>query len=271
MTTVAEVLDTTSLARRDAEILLQCALGRDRAWLFAHSSDQLTAEQMQLAEHLFDRCRAGEPVAYIVGSREFWSLSLQVSPAVLIPRPDTEVLVQWALQCIAQHHFQSVLDLGTGSGAIALALKSERPELAVTAVDCSTVALAQARRNGDSLGLAVEWQKSDWFAALDGRCWPLIVANPPYIAEGDPHLAQGDLPAEPREALVSGHDGLDAIREIIRSGPAALEPGGWLLLEHGFDQGDAVRQQLREAGFIGIATRVDLAGHERVTGGRWHE
>lgn len=267
---VADLLSSTSLQRRDAEVLVQHALGCDRSWLFAHSQDELAAEQLARIDTLFQRRAAGEPVAYLTGQRDFWSLSLQVSPDVLIPRPDTETLVEWALQRIESDAAESVLDLGTGSGAIALALKASRPSLQVTAVDKSRQALEQATVNGRKLGLAVEWLHSDWFTAIGERAWPLVVTNPPYIAEDDPHLDQGDLRAEPRMALVSGHDGLTAIRFIIASAPQHLEPGGWLLIEHGYEQASSVRALLGDAGFLQVASRRDLGGHERVTGGCWH-
>lgn len=267
---IADLLSDTSLPRRDAEVLIQHALDCDRAWLFAHGSDALSPQQVAQISGLFARCAAGEPVAYITGQREFWSLPLQVSPAVLIPRPDTETLVEWALQCVDSGEVDAALDLGTGSGAIALALKASRPGLRMTAVDCSPGALAQARANGESLGLAVEWVESDWFAALAGQRWPLLVSNPPYIAEGDPHLERGGLPAEPHTALVSGPDGLSAIRAIVTAAPDHLEPGGWLLIEHGFEQAESVRDMLETRGFSQVASRRDLGGRERVTGGCWH-
>lgn len=267
---LADLLSSTTLPRRDAEVLVQHALGCDRAWLFAHSSDSLEADQVAHISDLFARCTAGEPVAYVTGIREFWSLPLQVSPAVLIPRPDTETLVEWALELADLGDFDAALDLGTGSGAIALALKASRPGLQVAAVDRSPEALAQAAANGAALNLPVDWIESDWFTALVGRRWPLLVSNPPYIAEGDPHLERGGLPAEPRAALVSGVDGLTAIRAIVAGAPAHLEPGGWLLIEHGFAQAASVRELLTTGGFSKVASRCDLGGHERVTGGCWH-
>jgi len=261
--------EARGLPRREAELLLQYAADRDRVWLIAHGTDPLDTAVLDRYQHYVDRRLQGEPIAYIAGCREFWSLSLEVSPAVLIPRPDTEILVQWAHALVSQHRLHSALDLGTGSGAIALALKTACPELHVTAADYSEGALAVAEGNGSRLGLSVNWVLSDWFSAFAGRRWPLIVSNPPYIAEDDPHLNQGDLRAEPRTALASGGDGLNAIRAIIASAGAHLEPRGWLVFEHGWDQGSSVRKLLQASGFEAIETRLDLAGHERVTGARY--
>lgn len=267
--------------RIDADCLLQQALQKDRAWLRLHEAEAVAADDRARFEAMLRRREHGEPVAYITGMRGFWSLDLEVGPATLIPRADTEVLVEWALELLtpdtaargpgvpAPDAGARVLDLGTGSGAIALALQKERPQCAVTAVDASKDALAVARGNGARLGLAVEFVESDWWAALAGRRFDLVVANPPYIAEGDPHLAAGDLRFEPAGALVAAEAGLRDLRRIIDGAPAHLAPGAWLLLEHGYDQGEAVRALLRAQGFADVATRRDLGGQERISGGRW--
>ena len=270
-TTAHALITAEDLPQRDAETLLLSVLGKDRAWLFSRGDD-LIDQQSQV--RFLDACRrrrAGEPIAYILGEWEFWSLPLTVTPDVLIPRPDTELLVQWALELIAnaKMNVQSCLDLGTGSGAVALALKKEHPDIAVTAVDVAPGALNVARKNGAALNLEVEWLFGDWLEPLGIRKWPLILSNPPYISSDDPHLTQGDLPAEPNTALVSGPDGLDDIRQIVADSVNYLEAGGWLCLEHGWKQGEAVRLLFDDTGFEKIQTRRDLAGHERVTGGRW--
>lgn len=255
------------LERLDAQLLLLHVLGRplnDRAWLLAHDNDTLeSATEMRYIE--FTRRRAaGMPLAYLTGQREFYGLTLQVDRRVLDPRPDTETLVDWALELLPPQG--SVIDLGTGSGAIALALKSERPQARVAAVDTSVEALAVAQANAQGLGLEVAFHAGHW---LEGRTerYDLIVSNPPYIAEGDPHLEK--LGHEPRLALTSGADGLDAIRTIVAQAPAHLQAGGWLLLEHGYDQAEAVRGLLTQAGFAQVQSRRDLAGIERCSGGQW--
>ena len=266
-TTVAACLRAARSSRRDAEILLLSLVGRDRAWLFSHDDTTLSAAQLA-AFHRLDQQRAdGVPVAYLLGRREFWSLDIAVNSAVLIPRSDTETLVEWALETIASCGCEQVLDLGTGSGAIALALVYSQPKLKVTAVDRSTAALVVAENNGRALGLNVEWLSGSWFAPLSDRRWPLIVSNPPYIAAADPHLTMGDLPAEPLEALVSGSSGYECFEQILASAPQHLLPGGWLLFEHGFEQGSHLQQLMRAAGFVSLETRHDLAGQPRVTGG----
>jgi release factor glutamine methyltransferase len=218
---------------------------------------------------LLSRRREGLPVAYLTGVREFWSLPLAVSPATLIPRPETEVLVAWALE-LALPAEARVLDLGTGSGAIALAVASERPRWHVTGVDASAEALQVARANARRLALErVALESSDWFDRLGGRRFDLLLANPPYIDGGDEHLARGDVRFEPRAALVSPGGGLADLEALAAGAPGHLRHGGWLLLEHGFEQARAVRGMLRDAGFSAVGTRRDLAGHERVTGGCW--
>lgn len=254
---------------REVEILLGHALRRDRAWLYAHADDALSVDAAVRFHGLLMRRAAGEPLAYITGRREFWSLDLEVTPDVLIPRAETELLVELALQRIPQSAQVDIADLGTGSGAIALAIARERPQARVLATDASVATLAVARENARRLGIgSVEFAQGDWCKALGGRRFDGIVSNPPYIAETDAHLQQGDLRFEPRAALASGVDGLDAIRSIIDAAPAHLQPGGWLLLEHGFEQGAAVRQLLERRGFQDVSTAVDLERRERVSGGR---
>ena len=286
-TTLAECLrqaQAGGLARVDAQILLLHSLQRplhDRAWLLAHDSDALSPEQEAAWQDALQRRLQGEPVAYITGRKDFFGLTLAVDARVLDPRPDTETLVEWALTCLPEFKPESrsestpapskgsprILDLGTGSGAVALALQHARPDATVWAVDASEDALAVARANAARLQLGVQFIASDWLNAVDvqhtGR-FDLIVSNPPYVAEGDPHLAA--LTHEPLQALTSGPDGLDDIRQIIAQAPACLTPGGWLLLEHGWDQATQVQALLREAGFEQVQSRRDLGGIERCTG-----
>ncbi|NJC03523.1 release factor glutamine methyltransferase [Xanthomonas sp. 3272] len=258
------------IERSDAEPLLLHALGRDRAWLFAHGRDPVEPSVAQAFAALVQRRQAGEPVAYLTGTRGFWTLDLAVSTATLIPRADTEVLVELALERLDARPGRRVADLGTGSGAIALAIASERPQAQVIATDASAAALAVARRNADSYRLRnVECRQGNWFAPLAGERFDLIASNPPYIAAQDPHLGEGDLRYEPASALASGPDGLDDIRLIVADAPAHLLPGGWLLLEHGWDQGAAVAGLLQARGFDAVATHQDLEQRDRVTSGRW--
>ncbi|MBN8728078.1 MAG: peptide chain release factor N(5)-glutamine methyltransferase [Xanthomonadales bacterium] len=257
-------------ARGEAEILLAHALGRSRTWLFAWPEFEPDGAAEATFWRLVGARQGGKPVAYLTGRRGFWSLELEVTPAVLIPRAETERLVELALERIPQARHAAVADLGTGSGAIALALASERPMAKVLATDASLDALAVAASNARRLGLRnIQFAEGDWCAALGDRRFDAIVSNPPYIEAGDPHLAQGDLPHEPPAALESGADGLDAIRAIIRATPAHLQAGGWLLLEHGWNQGAAVRALLGAAGFAAVATAQDLGGRDRVSSGRW--
>lgn len=244
----------------DARLLLAEASGFSQASLIASPEKELPAEAEARFRDFAERRRKGEPVAYIVGHKEFYSLDLAVNPAVLIPRPETELLIELALQ----REFRNAVDLGTGSGAIALALKKHRSSAKITAVEASAAALAVAQRNAAKHGLQVEFVHGQWLQSL--ATFDLIVSNPPYVAENDPHLA--DLGFEPRSALVSGGDGLDAIREICREARAHLNPGGWLLLEHGMGQDAAVRALLEGAGLESIATWPDLAGIPRVSGGK---
>ena len=256
------------LDRLDAQLLVAHALQRPRAWLIAHDTDVLTAQDAARALQLLARRAAGEPVAYLLGEKEFHGLMLRVTPDVLIPRPDTETLVEWALDCLRSlPPGAAVADLGTGSGAIALAIKQARPDAVVCAVDASPAALAVARDNGSRLALDVEWLAGSWWTPLAGRRFDLIASNPPYIAEGDAHLSA--LAHEPLQALTAGPDGLADLRQLIAGATAHLRPGGWLLLEHGWDQAEAVRALLQAAGWADVATRHDLAGQPRCTGGRW--
>ncbi len=260
---------TLGLSRLDAQLLLLHVLGRgshERAWLLAHDDEALAEARAQAFDALCRRRLAGEPVAYLVGEKEFFGLPLAVDARVLVPRPDTEVLVEWALERLPPVPAPRVIDLGTGSGAIALALKHRRPDARVEAVDRSAGALAVAAANARRLGLDIVLREASWLEGA-GTGYDLIVSNPPYIAEGDPHLP--DLAHEPRSALAAGTDGLDDLRQIVARAPAHLVPGGWLLLEHGWDQAAAVRALLSAAGFADVASRQDLAGIERCSGGRW--
>ena len=263
----AELPDSPS-ARLDAELLLAAALGKSRSYLHTWPEKIVSSESaLTFAEYLLRR-RAGEPVAYILGQQGFWKLDLEVAPHTLIPRPDTELLVETALDLLPASPAR-VLDLGTGSGAIALALASERPAWHITAVDRVLEAVALAERNRQRLQLDnVHVLTSHWFSALDGQRFDLIISNPPYIAAGDVHLGQGDVRFEPESALVAGVDGLDDIREIIQAAPQHQNAGGQLMLEHGYDQAAAVRQLLLDAGFEQVESRKDLGTHERITLGR---
>lgn len=267
--TVAEALSMAraqGVDRLDAQILLGALLRQPRSWLLAHDTDPLPAEAASRFTELAARRARGEPVAYLVGDKEFYGLSLRVAPGVLVPRPDTETLVDWALDVLPPDPPTHVLDLGTGSGAIALAIRSRRPHARLTAVDASPEALAIAQDNARRLGLPLELLGGSWFEPVGTRRFDLIVSNPPYIAEGDPHLPA--LRFEPRQALTAGADGLDDLRRIVAGAPAHLVPGGWLLLEHGYDQAPAVQALLGQAGFTEVSTRHDLAGQPRCTGGR---
>lgn len=274
MTTARETqarLQHEGLDRLDAQMLLLLALRRsphDRAWLLAHDSDALEPDALTRLAALLQRRQRGEPMAYLCGKQEFFGLPLAVDHRVLVPRPDTETLVHWALEMMdAQARPARVLDLGTGSGAIALAIASQRPQASVSATDASEDALAVARDNAQRLGLSVRFHVGSWLDAVPGQRFDVIVTNPPYIAEGDPHLA--GLTHEPLSALTAGADGLDDIRTIVANAPQALVPGSWLLIEHGFDQAAAVRGLLRDAGFEQVSSRTDLAAIERCSGGQW--
>lgn len=270
MTIIASLLRAAELpdsptARLDAELLLAAALGKSRSFLHTWPERIVPSEAALLFSEYLRRRRAGEPVAYILGQQGFWKLDLEVAPHTLIPRPDTELLVETALALLPATPAR-VLDLGTGSGAIALALASERPAWKVTAVDRVLEAVALAERNRQRLDLRnVTVLSSHWFSALDGERFELIISNPPYIAAADPHLVEGDVRFEPASALVAGADGLDDLREIIAQAPAHLAPGGWLMLEHGYDQAEAVRDLLRAHGLVEVHSRKDLGGHERIS------
>lgn len=255
--------------RVDAEALLQHALRRPASWLVAHSGDVLSLADEQAFAALVQRRLAGEPVAYITGRRWFWSLELEVTPATLIPRPETELLVELALARLPENRSASVADLGTGSGAIALALGTERPRARIVGVDASASALEVARRNAQRLCIGnVGFVEGDWLVPLAGLRFDLVVSNPPYIEADDPHLSQGDLRFEPASALASGTDGLDDIRRIVADARDVLEPGGWLLFEHGWNQGEACRALLEVAGYREVFTAQDLEQRDRVSGGR---
>lgn len=260
----------TDEASVDVRLLLQQVLNVNHAWLISHAHDALSANQMNAFNALLERRLAGEPMAYILGQREFYGLNLKTTSATLIPRPDTEVLVESALAKIPTDIPSNVLDLGTGSGAIALAIASQRPLANITAVDFSEEALQVAQENAASLNLNhVAFVQSSWFDALANLKFDLIVSNPPYIAKDDVHLQQGDLRFEPITALASGKDGLDDIRVIVANAPQHLNKTAWLILEHGYDQADAVSRLLADRGFTQVSHALDLAGIQRVTMGCW--
>lgn len=266
--TVRRALVASGLVPLDAQVLLAHVLGISRAWLAAHGTDALPPDAAIAFFALAQRRRDGEPVAYLTGVREFWGLALRVTPDVLIPRPETETLVELALTLVADTRPARMLDLGTGSGAIALALAHERPQAQVTGVDIAAAAIAVARDNAARLDLAnVEFVQSDWYAALADARYDLIAANPPYVAGTDRHLHEGDLRFEPRGALSPGGDGLTALRMIVAGARDHLVAGGHLVVEHGYDQSAAVQALFRDAGFDRITVRNDLAGIARVVGG----
>jgi release factor glutamine methyltransferase len=272
--TLAEALAAAAgpgLDRLDGQLLLLHALDRgpdQRAWLLVHDTDELQDGVRSNFMRFCERRAAGEPLAYITGHREFFGLDLAVDPRVLVPRPDTETLVEWALEVIRDRPEPCVIDLGTGSGAIALAIKSQRPDARVTATDVSAGALEVAAANARALEVDIDLRQMAWLAGTQGR-FDLIVSNPPYIAMQDQHLA--GLAHEPLSALVAGPDGLDDLRAIIGQAPAHMAASGWLLLEHGHDQAEAVRALLAGAGFRNIDSRRDLAGIARCSGGQWLE
>ena len=246
-------------------------LGVDDAYLIAHAGEPLSLAHGTTFAALVARRTAGEPVAYIVGTREFFSLEFKVTPAVLIPRPETELLVEIALECTTPEQACRVLDLGTGSGCVAVSIARHRPRARVVAVDLSAAALAVATENAARHAVPnLELLVSDWFAALGGERFDVIVSNPPYVAADDPHLLQGDLRYEPASALTGGRDGLDSLRAIVVSAPQHLNSGGTLAVEHGHNQGVNCRELFAAAGFSAVSSRTDLAGIERVTLGRWH-
>jgi release factor glutamine methyltransferase len=259
---------SSTVDRRDAELLLAWCWNRTRSQLLAHQEESVPTEVAARFEQLCRLRATGVPVAYLLGRREFWSLEFTVTPAVLVPRPETELLVQRALDLVTLPG-ASVVDLGTGSGAIAIALAHERPRWRVTGTDSSTAALAVARENGERLaGGRVEWLPGDWYAALGERRFDLIASNPPYIAADDPALGSDGLRHEPRGALTPEGDGKSALATLINGAPGHLQPGGWLVLEHGNSQGETLRALLVARGFTHVTSHRDLAGHERVTEGK---
>lgn len=262
----AEFFRHSGLDRSDTLALFTHATGLTRAWLIAHDRDEISPEHLANLQALIARRQAGEPVAYIVGYREFYGRDFAVNPAVLIPRPDTELLVELALARAPQN--ARVIDLGTGSGCIPVTLKLERPDLELSALDLSPAALETARSNAERLGAAVRFLQSDWLAAVSNESFDLIVSNPPYIHRDDAHLAKGDLRFEPRSALTDEEDGLAHLRHIVSTARAQLTPGGWLLLEHGWDQGADCRALLKQAGYANVTTWQDLGGNDRVSGGQ---
>lgn len=274
MTIIASLLRSAELpdsptARLDAELLLAAALGKPRSFLHTWPERIVSTEAAQAFDGYLQRRRTGEPVAYILGQQGFWNIDLEVATHTLIPRPETEMLVETALELLPGAIPHRLLDLGTGTGAIALSLAKDRAQWTVTAVDRVEEAVALAERNRQRLHLDnARVLQSHWFSAVEGQRFDLILSNPPYIADSDPHLVQGDVRFEPSSALTSGADGLDDLRLIVSQAPAHLEPGGWLLLEHGYDQGAAVRDLLNQQGFEQIQTRRDLGDHERITFGR---
>lgn len=267
--TVSRALAASGLVPFEAKLLLAHVLGRDRAWLAAHADETVAIDQAKAFDALARRRHSGEPVAYLIGRREFYGLDLEITPDVLIPRPETELLVELALARLPDARETRVLDLGTGSGAVALAIAAARRKAQVVGADVSSPALALAARNAARLRIGnVSFVESDWFEALAQQRFDLVAGNPPYVAVGDAHLTEGDLRHEPQQALTSGGDGLNAIRAIIAAAPAHLAPGAWLLLEHGHDQADAVGALFRAAGFADVGAARDLAGIWRASYGR---
>jgi release factor glutamine methyltransferase len=266
---LSQLLVDSDSATLDAELLLCHCLDKERAYLYAWPEREVDAQQEQRYRELIARRQRGEPVAYLLGSREFWSFSLAVDNSTLIPRPDTERLVEVALELLGSAR-ATALDLGTGTGAIALALATERPQWRVLGVDVAEAAVELAQRNARDLEITnAEFIQSDWFANIPPQQFDLIVSNPPYIDGTDPHLAQGDVRFEPRRALVAEQNGLAAIAQITACAQHYLQPGAWLLFEHGFEQAALVRTLLSQQAFESIATWTDFGGRERVTGGRW--
>lgn len=256
-------------ARLEAQLLLQTTLNVDRAWLISHETDTLAANIHAVFEASLSRRLQGEPMAYILGYREFFGLELMVTADTLIPRPDTETLVEAALAKLSQHANKAILDLGTGTGAIALAIAKHRKNTDVTAVDASAAALEVAKNNAHRLNIAnVQFQASNWFDALEHQRFDIIVSNPPYIEQNNIHLKQGDLRFEPLSALASGVDGLDDIRHIISNCLVYLNPQGWLMLEHGYNQAEAVTDLMADIGLVDITSIQDLGGNDRVTIGK---
>lgn len=265
--TIGQLMAQSGLPPLEARLLLERVLGKTRAWLIAHADEAPGTEAEQAFAALAERRRQGEPIAYILGKREFYGVEFGVTRAVLIPRPETELLVELSLERIPENAAVRVLDLGTGSGAIAVTLAKARPQARLTAVDVDYAALAVARANASRHGVSVRFFCGDWFGALSGETFDLIVSNPPYVTAADPHLAMGDLRFEPQRALVGGADGLDCIRAIVARAGAHLRPGAWLLFEHGYDQAEASLALLQAQGYREVQSWPDLAGIPRVSGG----
>ncbi len=261
---------TSPDARIDSEILMEAICGISRSQQYSRFDETLSEDQVQRYQCALQRRISGEPIAYIIGSRGFWDIDLNVTPDVLIPRPDTECLVEQALQRIPMGNCWQIADLGTGSGAIAIAIARERPQCKITATDQSMSAIDIARKNANMLGSEnISFVVGSWGRPFSKGHFNMLVSNPPYIRADDPHLKQGDLLSEPEQALVSGPDGLKDIRQIVVDAQSLLVPGGWLLLEHGYDQATEIADFMRRASFTELFTRQDFGGNDRVTGGRW--
>jgi release factor glutamine methyltransferase len=260
---------TSSSPRVDVEYLVLYELKKDRVWLRLNENTELSLDQKDSLNQLLNRRVQGEPIAYLTGERGFWSLDLQVNPATLIPRADTELLVEMALEKLPLQIPQKVLDLGTGSGAIALVIANERPKAQVTAVDFSEKALAVAKKNAEKYALNVRFLAGSWYSPVRSEKFDLIVSNPPYLAEDDRHVSQGDLRFEPLSALVAADNGLADLRCIIENAPQHLHADGWLIVEHGWQQGAAVRELMQKNGFTRVETRCDIEQRERTTQGQW--
>ncbi len=264
-----ELRDTSPSARLDAELLLGHVLRKDRTELYTHAEQKVAPEHTAIFVNLVHRRRDGQPVAHLIGEREFWSMRLAVTGDTLVPRPETEILVSCALTHLPEDQAANVLDLGTGSGAISLAIAQERPDVTVTATDISAAALRIARYNAHSLGLThVKFKQGDWFAPIRGRKFSMIIANPPYVTDMEMVVHDFELRHEPKIALAGGADGLAAIKQIVAAAPSHLFPGGWLAIEHGHRQGPAVEVLMRDAGLHSIFGYTDLQGHTRVTEGK---
>ncbi len=269
MASIGSLIAASRLPAAEARLLVAFALGVGRAHVAAHAEQDVDRDVAQAIEALFARRRTGEPIAYLTQEREFFGLSLRVGPAVLIPRPETELVVEQALAAIAGRASPRVLDLGTGSGAIAVAIAHARPDAEVWASDTSAAALDIARENAARHSVRVRFVRGEWFGALGGERFDLIAANPPYVAQGDPHLREGDLPFEPEAALLGGPDGMQSLRHIAMAARAHLVPGGWLVVEHGHDQGGRCRDLLVENGYSDVEDLCDLAGLPRVCKGKF--
>ncbi|MCW8962793.1 MAG: peptide chain release factor N(5)-glutamine methyltransferase [Gammaproteobacteria bacterium] len=253
----------------DSHVLMGHCLQKDRAWLLAHADDELQEHRAEEFVRLVEKRRQGVPVAHLTGSREFWSMEFKVTADTLIPRPETEHLIEQVLALPLPASGIRMLDFGTGSGVIAITVKKERPAWQVTAMDCSAAALQVARHNADRHNAAIDFIQACNLESFSEHRFDLIVSNPPYIEENDPHLAQGDVRFEPQMALVSGSDGLDCIRSLVVDAPACLNPSAYLVMEHGYDQGNAVRELLNQQGYEKVQTHKDLGGHERITSAQW--